>query len=211
MPPLSALAPLTFLLIAAAYLLGSLSGRHLLARLRRPAETDPAQPASSAEGRGRVAGRIAFDAGKAALATWLALRLAPVGDPLSVTAHGYLAAFAAVVGHIWPLWHRFRGGGPVTALVGGLLVLWPAGIAVWLIAGLVAWLLSGYAGLSIVLGALCLPLLAWWSGSDPPRLWFAIGAVVLLVIAQRAHLGRLWAGTEPQFARARRLYRWRRR
>lgn len=208
MPPLSAIAPLTFALIAAAYLLGSLSGRRLLARLRRPVEMDAV---SGPEPRGLVAARIALDVGKAALATWLALRLAPVGDPLSVTAHGYLAAFAAVVGHIWPAWHRFRGGGPATALVGGLLVLWPAGIAAGLIAGLLAWLLSGHAGLSIVIGALGLPLLAWWGGSDPPRLWFAIGAVVLLVIAQRAHLARLWAGTEPRFARARRLYRWRRR
>lgn len=209
MPPLSAIAPLTYLLIAAAYLLGSLSGRRLLARLRGADDSATGQPSDS-EGRSARLARITFDVGKAALATWLALRYAPVGTPLSVTAHGYLAALAAVLGHTWPLWHRFRGGGPTAAVVGALLVLWPAGLAAWLIVGLMAWLLSGYAGLSILLGALCLPLLAWWSGSDPPRWWFAVGTVVLLALSQRAHLRRLWAGTEPQFARARRLYRWRR-
>lgn len=209
MSHLSYIAPLTLLLIAAAYLLGSLSGQRLLAWLPAPVEPDAGQPGGPAR-RGPMLARIAFDAGKVALATWMALRLAPVGDPLSVTAHGYLAALAAVLGHVWPLWHRFRGGGPATALVGALAVLWPAGVAAWLVAGLVAWLLSGYAGLSILLGAVCLPLLAWWGGADPPRLWFAMGAFALLVLAQREHLRRLWAGTEPQFARARRLYRWRR-
>lgn len=203
-------APLTLLLIAAAYLLGSLSGRRVLARLRGPG-TGSAEAESMLQGRAITAARLAFDIGKGALAAWLALRHAPVGDPLSVTAHGYLAAFAAVLGHLWPIWHRFRGGAPTTVLVGGLLVLWPVGLAAWLIAGLLVWLLSGYAGLALVLGALCLLLLAWWGGSDPPRLWFAGGAVVLMALAQREHLGRLWAGTEPQFARARRLYRWRRR
>lgn len=212
MLPAPAFAPLTYLLIAAAYLLGSLSGRRLLARLpgldRRTAS---GERASVLHGRGFTAARLGFDVGKGALAAWLALRYAPVGDPLPVTAHGYLAAFAAALGHVWPLWHRFRGGAPTTVLVGALLVLWPVGLAAGLIAGLLVWLLSGYPGLSLVLGALCLSLLAWWVGSDPPRLWFAGGAVLLLALAQRDHLWRLWTGTEPQFARARRLHRWRRR
>lgn len=211
MLPVSTFAPLSFLLIAAAYLLGSLSGGRVLARLHGPG-TGSAEAAPLLQGgRAFTAARLGFDIGKGALATWLALRHAPVGDPLSVTAHGYLAAFAAVLGHLLPIWHRFRGGAPTAVLVGGLLVLWPVGLAAWLMAGLLVWLLSGYAGLALVLGALCLLLLAWWGGSDPPRLWFAGGAVVLMALAQRHHLRRLWAGTEPQFARARRLHRWRRR
>ncbi|HSM11787.1 MAG TPA: glycerol-3-phosphate acyltransferase, partial [Lysobacter sp.] len=167
MLPVPAFSPLTLLLIAAGYLLGSLSGERVLARLRSPA-TGSAEGASGLQGRRFTAARLAFDIGKGALAAWLALRHAPVGDALSVTAHGYLAAFAAVLGHVWPIWHRFRGGAPTTALVGGLLVLWPVGLAAWLIAGLLVWLLSGYAGLAFVLGALCVLLLAWWGGSDPP-------------------------------------------
>lgn len=212
MLPAPAFAPLTFLLIAAAYLLGSLSGGRVLARLRGPHPgTGSGEPASVLRRRGITAARLGFDIGKGALAAWLALRHAPVGDPLSVTAHGYLAAFAAVLGHVWPIWHRFRGGAPTTVLVGGLLVLWPVGLAVWLMAGMLVWLLSGYPGLARVLGAVSLLLLAWWGGADPPRLWFAGGAVLLLALLQRQHLWRLWTGTEPQFARARRLHRWRRR
>lgn len=207
-----AFAPLTLFLIAAAYLLGSLSGGRLLARLRGPDPgTGAEEPASALRERGFTAVQLGFDVGKGALAAWLALRHAPVGDALSVTAHGYLAAFAAMLGHAWPIWHRFRGRAPTPVLVGGLLVLWPVGLAAWLIAGLLVWLLSGHAGLALVLGALGMLLLAWWGDADPPRLWFAGGAVVLLALVQRQHLWRLWTGTEPWFARARRLHRWRRR
>lgn len=208
-----AVAPQTVLLILAAYLLGSLSGRRVFGRLRlRTDAHDGSVPhGSEPEGRGFTAARLAFDAGKGALVAWAALRYAPVADALSVTAHGYLAAFAAALGHAWPLWQRFRGGDPTVALAGGLLVLWPVGIAAWLIVGLSIWLLSGHAGLSIVAGASMLPVLAWWSGSDPPRLWFAIGAALLLSVIHRGHLWALWTGAEPRFARARRLHRWLRR
>ena len=212
MLPAPAIAPLTFLLIAAAYLLGSLSVGRVLARLHgaRPG-TGSGESGTVLRRRSITVVRLGFDIGKGALAAWLALRHAPVGDALSVTAHGYLAAFAAVLGHTWPIWHRFRGGAPTAVLVGGLLVLWPVGLAAWVIAGLLVWLLSGHPGLALVLGALCVLLLAWWGGADPPRLWFAGCAVLLLALVQRQHLWRLWTGTEPRFARARRLHRWRRR
>ncbi|MDQ3288261.1 MAG: glycerol-3-phosphate acyltransferase [Pseudomonadota bacterium] len=200
------------MLIIGAYLIGSLSGARLL---RAIAARSPAADAWSAElpghGRGFTAAWIAFDLAKGAIAVWLALRHAPVGDPISVTAHGYLAAFAVLAGHVWPVWHRFRGGGGSAALTGSLLVLWPAAAVAWLMVGLLVWWRSGHAGLSIVAGAVLLPPLAWWTGAEPPRLWFAVASVTLLVLAHRGNLRRLWSGAEPRFAHARRLYRWRRR
>lgn len=205
------IAPVSAWLIVAGYLLGSLSGRRLLGRLGAAGgvAADGLQ-LLRAERRRFVLGATAIDVAKGALAAWLALRYAPVGDPLSVTAHGYLAAFAAMLGHVWPAWHRFRGGSGASVVAGGLLVLWPMAAVAGLIVGLCGLLMSGYLGLAIVLAGLGLPLLAWWSGAEPPRLGFALAAASMLVITHSAHLMRLRSGTEPRFAFARMLHRWRR-
>src|SRR5690606_35119643 len=126
---------LTAALLLLAYLLGSVSGSLLLGRLRG---VDIRRHGSGNAGGTNAfrtlgwkfaLGVAAVDIGKGALATWIALRQAPVGEALSVTAHGYLAAFVAVLGHVWPLWHGFRGGKGAATTVGGLLVLWPWSIA----------------------------------------------------------------------------------
>lgn len=78
-----------------------------------------------------------------------------------------------MVGHVWPLWHGFRGGKGAATGVGALLVLWP-----WIVLLLLAWILvlvtTGYVGLSTVVAALCLPLMAWLFDAGPERMWFAI-------------------------------------
>ena len=68
-----------------------------------------------------------------------------MGTGLSVTAHGYVAAALAVVGHVWPLWHGFRGGKGAATGVGGLLVLWPWIVPVLLVAWILVLVTTGYA------------------------------------------------------------------
>ena len=209
MPPLV----LTLFLLLLAYLLGSVSGSLLLGRFRN---IDIREHGSGNAGGTNALrtlgwkfalGVAVIDIAKGALATWLALRYAPVGTGLSVTAHGYVAAALAVVGHVWPLWHGFRGGKGAATGVGGLLVLWP-----WIVpALLVAWILvlvtTGYVGLSTVVAALCLPLAAWLFDAGPERMVFAICIGLFLAWTHRANLVRLWHGNESRFERARLLYR----
>jgi glycerol-3-phosphate acyltransferase PlsY len=126
---------------------------------------------------------------------------------LSVTAHGYLAAALAVVGHVWPLWHGFRGGKGAATGVGGLLVLWPWIVPLLLLAWILVLVSTGYVGLSTVVAALCLPLLAWGFDAGPERMWFCIGMGLFLAWTHRANLVRLWHGKESRFERARLLYR----
>lgn len=218
-PPLSAaiaVAPLSVVLLLAAYAIGSLSGSLLFGRLRG---VDIRQQGSGnaggtnafrTQGLRFAAVVVVFDIGKGALATWLALSFAPVGDDLSVTAHGYLAAFAAVLGHVWPIWHGFRGGKGAATLVGALLVLWPFAVPLLLLVWAVVLIASGYVGLATVIAALCLPLLAWLGDAGLPRQCFAIAAALLVVFTHRGNLARLRAGTESRFAGARLLHRWRR-
>lgn len=209
MPPIA----LTVLLLLCAYLLGSVSGSLLLGRLRgvdiRRHGSGNAGGTNALRTLGwRFAlGVVAIDVGKGALAAWLALRFAPLGQALDVTAHGYAAAACAVVGHVWPLWHGFRGGKGAATAVGGLLMLWPWSIGVLLPVWMLVLVATGYVGLSTVLAALALPLLAWGTDAEPVRLWFSMFAAIFIAFTHRANLQRLRQGTESRFERARLLHR----
>ena len=196
-----------------AYLIGSLSGSLLLGRFRG---VDIRR-----HGSGNAGGTNAFrtlgwkfalgvaliDIGKGALATWLALRFAPADASPSVAMVAYLAAFAAVVGHVWPVWHGFRGGKGAATAVGGLLMLWPWSSGVLLPVWMLVLVATGYVGLSTVLAALALPVLAWGTDAEPARLWFSMFAALFIAFTHRANLQRLRHGTESRFERARLLHR----
>lgn len=204
---------LSMILLVTAYLLGSVSGSLLLGRWRGVDIRE--------HGSGNAGGTNAFrtlgwkfalgvaviDVGKGALATWLAQRYAPMGEALSVSAHGYLAAALAAIGHVWPIWHRFRGGKGAATLVGGLLVLWPWAIPPLLLVWILVLTGTGYVGLATVLAAACLPMLAWLFELDPGRTGFSVFVALFIAFTHRANLQRLIAGRESRFERARLLRR----
>ncbi|MEO6228468.1 MAG: glycerol-3-phosphate 1-O-acyltransferase PlsY [Thermomonas sp.] len=216
---MSSLPPLvlTALLLVVAYLLGSVSGSLVLGRCRgidiRTLGSGNAGGTNALRTQGWkfALGVALVDVGKGVLATWLAQRWAPLDAPLSVTSHGYLAAGLAMVGHVWPLWHGFRGGKGAATLIGGLLVLWPWSIPLLLLVWGSVLVSTGYVGLSTVIAIASLPLWAWWSDAGPHRMWFAMGAALFTAFTHRGNLQRLYNGTESQFARARLLHRLHRR
>jgi len=204
---------LSLVLIVAAYLLGSLSGSLLLGRLRgvdirtQGSGNAGGTNALRTQGWKFALGVVLVDVGKGALAAWLGLRFAPIEGALSAHALGYATAFAATVGHVWPLWHGFRGGKGVGTLLGGLLVLWPGAVP-WLLS---AWILvlvsSGYVGLASVIAVACVVPLAWCfdSEADNARRLFACMAALLVLFTHRGNLQRLRAGSESRFERVRLL------
>jgi acyl phosphate:glycerol-3-phosphate acyltransferase len=184
----------TALTAAAAYLLGSISFAIVVSRLmslpdpRTYGSKNPGATNVLRTGR-RVAAvlTLAGDAGKGWLAVWLALWLA--GDPAA-------AGLAAFLGHLYPLFHRFRGGKGVATAAGVLL-----GFDPWLgLGALAAWIAIAvvfrYASLASITAALFAPFFAWFVGSDYV-LPVAIIAV-LLVWRHRENIARLWAGTEAK-------------
>lgn len=201
------------LLILAAYLLGSLSGSLLLGHLR--GVDIRTQGSGNAGGTNALRTQgwkfalvvVLVDVGKGALAAWLGLRFGPAQGALPMHALAYASAFAAAIGHVWPLWHGFRGGKGVGTLLGGLLVLWPAALP-WLLS---AWLLvlvsSGYVGLASVIAVACLAPLALIGEADNARRIFACAAALLVLFTHRGNLQRLRAGTESRFERVRLLRR----
>jgi acyl phosphate:glycerol-3-phosphate acyltransferase len=210
MPP----SLLLILLVLAAYLLGSLSGSLLLGKLRgvdirtQGSGNAGGTNALRTQGAKFALGVIVIDIGKGALAAWLGLRFAGSANTAWLP---YATAFAVALGHIWPVWHGFRGGKGAATVVGGVAVLWPTAVPVLLTVWLCALMLTGYVGLSTILSGFSIAVLAWVTQADAVRLVFAIGVALLLLFTHRANLARLRAGTESRFEKVRLLHRLARR
>jgi acyl phosphate:glycerol-3-phosphate acyltransferase len=201
---------IALLLLLIAYLLGSISGSLLLGKLRgvdiRTVGSGNAGGTNALRTQGLkfALGTVLIDVGKGALATWLAWRFLP---PSTSPAWLYACVLAAAAGHIWPVFHGFRGGKGAATLVGGLAVAWPQALlpifAIWLLS--MMW--GGYVGLSTVLAGVSVLMFALATGGSGWQLAFAACIALLLVFTHRSNLARLRAGTEPYSERFRVLGR----
>jgi len=139
--------------------------------------------------KGLAAATLLLDLGKGFAAVWLARAIGP-----DLAA---LGGVAAVLGHCFPLWLRFKGGKGVATLMGVSLGLaWGIGAVyavVWL--GLLG--LSRISSLAGMSAAVAAPLAAWALGypSFIPALALLAGLVLVL---HRANIQRLLSGTEPK-------------
>jgi len=200
-------------LIVCAYLLGSFSGSLLLGRLRgvdirtQGSGNAGGTNALRTQGWKFALGVVLIDVGKGALAAWLALRFAPTAGMLPPYSIACLAVFAAAVGHVWPIWHGFRGGKGVGTLLGGLLVLWLGAVPWLLLVWLLVLVITGYVGLASVIAVACLVPLAFINHVEVSRLLFACFATLLVIYTHRGNLQRLRTGSEPRFERVRLLRR----
>ena len=107
---------------------------------------------------------------------------------------------AAVLGHMFSPYVRFKGGKGVATAAGMFLALAPLAlliaIAVW---ALCLWL-TGYVSLSSIIAVLSVPVtVRLLQPGDMPVFWAAIALVVLIVFAHRRNIARLIAGTENRF------------
>jgi glycerol-3-phosphate acyltransferase PlsY len=206
--------PTTLVLLLFAYLLGSVSGSLLLGRFRgvdirtRGSGNAGGTNALRTLGWKFALGVVVIDIGKGVLATWLALTFAPADGLWVPRALGFAAAFVAAMGHVWPLWHGFRGGKGVGTLLGGLVVLWPLALLPLFLVWVCVLVASGYVGLASIIATACLVPLAVWTKVDLPAQVFSVAAPLLVVFTHRANVQRLLAGTESRFERVR---FWRRR
>lgn len=184
--------------VAVAYLIGSIPFSFLVARAFgvhdvRQVGSGNVGATNVLRSAGRVAGGLALllDLGKGAAATALAGRLAP-SDPVAPAA----AALFAVVGHMYPVWLRFRGGKGVATGLGAFAPLAPwASLAALVAFGLVA-AASRFVSLGSVAGAVALAgLLLARRGPDPVTL-AAVSTAALVVLRHRSNLRRILGGTE---------------
>jgi glycerol-3-phosphate acyltransferase PlsY len=108
-----------------------------------------------------------------------------------------LAALGAFLGHLFPVWLKFRGGKGVAVYIGVLLgLLWPAALVFCLIWIAVA-VATRYSSLSALVASLVTPILLWWLGHLALAALFTV-LTLLLFYAHRENITRLLAGTESK-------------
>lgn len=133
----------------------------------------------------------------------LLYRLAGIEDPSKWLALGCGAA--AIAGHNWPVYLRFKGGKGVATSAGMLAGVFPPGIAIGLVVWILCLLLSGYVSLASILAALLVGLSGWlffMRGLCPMPVVVILSALSILVIARHApNIRRLCNGTEHRFRR----------
>jgi acyl phosphate:glycerol-3-phosphate acyltransferase len=107
-----------------------------------------------------------------------------------------VAGLAAIVGHIYPVWLRFRGGKGVATACGVFAALAPVALPPALVVFLVSAWLTKYISVGSVLASAALPPIAYAMGMPTPIVIAAIAAAVLIVFRHRSNLARVWLGTE---------------
>lgn len=148
---------------------------------------------------GKTAGIVTLvgDMGKGALTVYLARVLLGPSAGDSILASGG----AAILGHMFPVFLRFKGGKGVATALGVLLAVEPSIggclVAVWLISAAI-WRMSSLAAL-IAFGSL--PLWVWLFHPSTPMAALATGIIMLIVYRHRENISRLRAGTESRFGK----------
>ena len=116
-----------------------------------------------------------------------------------------LAGIAALVGHCFPVWLKFKGGKGVATAAGVFLVLSPPACLAAVILFLLVVIFSRYVSLGSVSAAAAMPLLVYflWAPRPRPPLQVTAGALaatLLIIYKHRENLQRLLEGAEPKFS-----------
>jgi glycerol-3-phosphate acyltransferase PlsY len=187
-----------------AYLLGSIPFGYLVVRVRgadiRKAGSGNIGAANVARNAGFVAGALtlALDAAKGFAAVWAASHW--TGGSIRWMMG---AAVAAVAGHVFPVWLRFKGGKGVATGLGVFLPICPeavgAGVVLWL-AVVVFW---RYSSLGSIVAATALPLFVYllYAPRHAPPLYVTLGTVLISLLVlwkHRSNMERLIAGNESR-------------
>jgi glycerol-3-phosphate acyltransferase PlsY len=194
-----------YALVGLAYLLGSIPFGWLVVKATRGGDIRASGSgnigaANVARNAGATAGvlTLILDAGKGYLAVWLASR-----ETSGNAGWMIVAAAAAVVGHVFPLWLGFKGGKGVATGLGVMLpICWQAvaaAAALWLLV-VVFWRYSSLGSISAAAAMPVLVYLFYAPGHAPPT-YLSVGTVLIaaLIIAKhRENIGRLMRGTESR-------------
>ncbi len=140
-----------------------------------------------------AAATLILDGAKGAVAVFLARHFVPeLGQDGAM-----IAGAAAMIGHCYPVWLKFRGGKGVATLLGlSLALAWPIGV-VFAVVWLAAALLSRISSLGGMVGAVSSPVAALALGYPVYATGLA-GLAVIVLWRHRENIVRLRAGTEPR-------------
>jgi glycerol-3-phosphate acyltransferase PlsY len=185
-------------LVVAAYLIGSIPFALILAR--RLGTRDLRRIGSGNLGAANVLRTSGIRAGVTVMLLDIAkgagsVMLVQRFDGGAVTA---AAGLAAIVGHVFPVWLRFRGGKGVATACGVFSVLTPLAVGPALAVFLSGVWITRYISVGSILASVALPPVAYATGSPPAVFAAALIASGLIVVRHRTNLRRVLAGTEQR-------------
>jgi acyl phosphate:glycerol-3-phosphate acyltransferase len=200
---------LWFLFIAgSSYLLGSIPFGYLLVRMFHGEDVRKSGSgnigATNVSRKSPVLGSLTLllDAlkGTAAvlLANFVSARMAPEVPSYPALS---LAAFFAIIGHVFPIWLMFRGGKGVATALGSFVVVAPRAVLISAALFLTVTLIFRYVSLGSIVAVASFPFLAWrlQRHDDPPLALILISLASLLTVAKHhQNIRRLLAGTESR-------------
>jgi glycerol-3-phosphate acyltransferase PlsY len=176
-----------WLLLPVAYLIGTFPSAAIVARangvdIRAVGSGNPgASNVTRVLGWRKGLWVFVLDAAKGALAAGIGL--AADGRPA-----GYLLGAAAVVGHVFPVWERFRGGKGVATGGGVFAVLSPLVFAVLFVVWVVVWKVTKKASLASIVIVVLVPV---GVGIARQSLWEVLASMGLCVLVMARHLGNI--------------------
>ena len=142
-----------------------------------------------AGGKGLAAATLILDALKGASAVLIARELWPGSEAF--------AAAGALIGHLYPVWLKLRGGKGVATLLGILIPLFPLGAVIYAAVWLLALLVTRISSVAGIVAAISAPVSAALFGGD--RMFpMLLGFALLVVWRHRDNIARLRAGTESR-------------
>lgn len=199
-----------FIAAVVGYLLGALPFGYLVAKAKGVNIFEVGSKNPGATNVRRVLGHgpgnlvLLLDAAKGALAVgWMILlsrngkNIAP-DDLLPLEITGLVAA---MLGHSFSCFTRFKGGKSVATGAGAFLVLFPLGMAIGFVVFGLTLAFSRYVSLASMLGAASLPFAAFAFKQPSPVISLAAMAAAFVIYRHRANLARIRAGTESKVGR----------
>jgi len=197
-----------------SYFIGSLMGSIIIGQLRGGVDIRTMGSGNAGgtnalrtQGVGFALGVVIIDIGKGVLGAGvvpgLELPFVPADPEISRTWLTLCCGTAAVFGHVWPIYHRFRGGKGAATLVGTFIIIAPQLILPMLIVW--AWMLvmSGYVGLSTMTAAVAMPIWVAFTRlpADQPLFIYCAVMAGFVVYWHRSNIQRMKGGTEHRNTR----------
>ena len=114
-------------------------------------------------------------------------------------SYGLIGLFAAVIGHSFSVFTRFRGGKGVAAMLGGVVALMPYAALIGIIVWLIVFYTTRYVSVASILMSVSLPFSNRFFDSSVSLFWMSIALALVVIVRHKTNISRLLKGEENRF------------
>ena len=114
-------------------------------------------------------------------------------------SYGLIGLFAAVIGHSFSVFTRFRGGKGVAAMLGGVVALMPYAALIGIIVWLIVFYTTRYVSVASILMSVSLPVSNRLLDSSVSLFWMSIALALVVIVRHKSNISRLLKGEENRF------------